>query len=117
MRNSQSKFRLYQKILFAVAVLGMPILLIFVSGWLSDDMPETSEAETVRDFTLEIMPKDIEFGNGAVWHAWTFNGTVPGPVLKVKAGELMRVTVINRHDMVHSFHTHLDGYSFEQDGS
>ena len=84
--------------------------------WLARSGPRV-KAETVRDYTLEIVPKDIDYGNGAVWHAWTFNGTVPGPTLKVKVGEMLRVKVINRHDMVHSFHTHLDGYSFENDGS
>lgn len=74
-------------------------------------------AETVREYELEIVPKDIVYGDGAVWHAWTFNGTVPGPVLRVDVGETLRVRVINRHDMVHSFHAHLDGYSFEYDGS
>ena len=77
----------------------------------------TDEVGTAREYVLEIIPKDIEYGGGAVWHAWTFNGTVPGPTLEVNAGELLRVKVINRHDMVHSFHTHLDGYSFENDGS
>ena len=75
------------------------------------------EAETVRQYELEIVPKDIDYGDGAVWHAWTFNGTVPGPVLRVDVGETLRVRVINRHDMVHSFHAHLDGYSFANDGS
>ena len=77
----------------------------------------TDEVGTAREYVLEIIPKDIEYGGGAVWHAWTFHGTVPGPTLIVTAGELLRVTIINRHDMVHSFHTHLDGYSFENDGS
>ena len=75
------------------------------------------EAEAVQEYALEIVPTDIDKGDGGVWHAWTFNGTVPGPTLKVRVGEMLRVTVINRHDMVHSFHTHLDGYSFKNDGS
>lgn len=117
MRSSVSKSRLRKKLLFTVGVIGVPILLVVASVWWSDGLTQQSEAETVRDYTLEIIPKDIEYGDGAVWHAWTFNGTVPGTTLRVKAGELLRVTVINRHDMVHSFHTHLDGYSFENDGS
>lgn len=112
-----SRSRIHRKLLFALGVFGAPILLIVASVWLFDGLTKESEAETVHNYTLEIMPKDIEYGNGAVWHAWTFNGTVPGPTLNVKAGELLRVTVINRHDMVHSFHSHLDGYSFENDGS
>ncbi len=74
-------------------------------------------AQPVREYTLEITPKDIDYGNGAVWHAWTYNGTVPGPALRVKVGEALRVRVINRHNLIHSFHTHLANYSFEMDGT
>jgi len=76
-----------------------------------------AQAQTVRDYTLEITPADINYGNGAVWHAWTYNGTVPGPTLRVRVGETLRVRVINRHKLTHSFHTHLTNYSFEMDGS
>ena len=104
--------------LFTIGVLGMLLIggVTALALWFGGSRDE-AKAETVQEYTLEIVPKDIDYGGGAVWHAWTFNGTVPGPTLKVTAGETLRVRVINRHDMVHSFHTHLDGYSFENDGS
>lgn len=91
----------------------------------SESVTRTSEAVTtfraegqpVREYTLEIVPKDIDYGNGAVWHAWTFSGTVPGPTLRVRVGEVLRVRVVNRLDLIHSFHTHLTNYAFEMDGS
>ncbi len=103
----------------AVAVLGVPLVVVTIvsSAWWFRSSPQEDNAGSVKDYTLEIVPKDIDYGDGAVWHAWTFNGEVPGPILEVDAGELLRVRVINRHDMVHSFHTHLDGYTFENDGS
>ncbi|MBI3961757.1 MAG: multicopper oxidase domain-containing protein [Deinococcus sp.] len=78
---------------------------------------EPQAAPRVREYTLEIVPQDIEVAPGAVWHAWTYNGSVPAPTLTVKAGETLRVRVINRHTLTHSFHTHLAPYSFENDGS
>ena len=102
-------------VLGAMVFLGATLGFWFGSSG-NESHPEAN-IETVKDHVLVILPKDIEYGNGAVWHAWTFNGTVPGPTLKVNAGETMRVKVINAHDMVHSFHAHLDGYSFENDGS
>ncbi|MBI2845180.1 MAG: multicopper oxidase domain-containing protein [Chloroflexi bacterium] len=75
------------------------------------------EGQTVVEYTLEIVARDIDYGSGAVWHAWTFNGTVPAPTLRVKAGEILRVRVINHLDLIHSFHTHLTNYAFEMDGS
>ncbi len=83
---------------------------------MTDHAPVVQSA-TIRDYTLEIAPKDIDYGGGAVWHAWTFNGSVPGPALKVGVGETLRVRVINKHNLIHSFHTHLTNYSFENDGS
>ena len=32
----------------------------------------TASAETVREYNLEIVATDIDYGNGNVWHAWTY---------------------------------------------
>jgi FtsP/CotA-like multicopper oxidase with cupredoxin domain len=74
-------------------------------------------AAKVRSYSLDIVAVDIEVGEGTVWHAWTFNGTVPGPTLEVMVGETLRVTVHNKHTLTHSFHTHLSPYPLEMDGS
>lgn len=74
-------------------------------------------AVTVREYTLEITEQTIDYGGGNRWTVWTYNGTVPGPTLRVKAGEILRVHVVNRHTRVHSFHTHLSYYPIENDGS
>lgn len=97
-----------------VAVLGG---LVILGLWLSGVFAREVRAQPVREYTLEIAPKDVDYGNGGVWHAWTYNGSVPGPTLKVKVGEVLRVRVINKHNLVHSFHTHLTNYPFEMDGS
>ena len=82
-----------------------------------------ADAQTVRDYELEIVPADIDYGGGNVWHAWTFKladapaGTVPGPTLTVTVGEKLRVHVTNKLDLTHSFHTHLTGYDQVFDGS
>jgi FtsP/CotA-like multicopper oxidase with cupredoxin domain len=78
---------------------------------------EEVEAQQLREYNLEIQPADVDYGEGNVWHAWTFNGTVPGPTLTVTVGETLRVHVKNNLDLVHSFHTHLTNYDMESDGS
>ncbi len=100
------------------AAVSMSIIIGAVGAAIAmTDRAPVVQSATVRDYTLEIVPKDIDYGNGNVWHAWTFNGALPGPALKVRVGEMLRVRVINKLDMVHSFHTHLTNYSFENDGS
>ena len=73
--------------------------------------------KTVREYTLEIREKVIDYGGGNTWTAWTYNGSVPGPTLHVKTGEILRVRVTNRLNRVHSFHSHMSYYPIENDGS
>jgi FtsP/CotA-like multicopper oxidase with cupredoxin domain len=95
-----------------LAVAAGLVTAIFLPGG-----EQQAEAQAVRDYDLEIQATDIDYGGGNVWHAWTFNGTVPGPTITVNVGETLRVHVKNNLDLVHSFHTHLTNYSIESDGS
>ena len=64
--------------------------------------------KTVRQFTLIVdeeqkVPITYE---GHVFEGWTFNGTIPGPTLRVTEGDLVRIRVINSNDNInaHSFY-------------
>jgi len=104
-------------VLLAAAVAGGLIAALVVAGG------DGAEAQTVREYNLEIVPHDIDYGGGNVWHAWTYKlaeepeGHVPGPTLTVTVGEKLRINVKNNLDLVHSLHTHLANYDFEMDGS
>ncbi|MDZ4721936.1 MAG: multicopper oxidase domain-containing protein [Roseiflexaceae bacterium] len=50
---------------------------------------------TVHDITLETIEKPMTVAKGFVQHVWTFNGTVPGPVLRVKVGDTVRIHLKN----------------------
>jgi len=54
---------------------------------------------TVKELLLQIAP-------GVDYHAWTFNGTVPGPVIRVKQGQTIHFTLINDGNMPHSIDFH-----------
>jgi FtsP/CotA-like multicopper oxidase with cupredoxin domain len=47
-------------------------------------------------FTLTARSASIRLPSGRTVHALTFNGSVPGPELRVRAGELVEVTLLNR---------------------
>jgi FtsP/CotA-like multicopper oxidase with cupredoxin domain len=49
----------------------------------------------VRRFTLTAQPATIQLSSGQRVPAWTFNGTVPGPELRVTQGDLVEVTLHN----------------------
>jgi uncharacterized cupredoxin-like copper-binding protein len=84
---------------------------------------DEASAQVVREYNLEIVATDIDYGDGNIWHAWTFKetgdptGAVPGPTITANVGDKIVVHVKNNLDLVHSFHTHLSGYSQESDGA
>lgn len=50
---------------------------------------------------------NIEISRGVFYHAWTFNGTVPGPVLRVKEGDTLLFTLKNMDPSIpHSMDLH-----------
>ena len=52
-------------------------------------------AGTTHDIDLVIEEKDMTVAAGFVQHVWTFNGTVPGPVIRVKVGDTVRIHLKN----------------------
>ncbi len=54
---------------------------------------------TVKEVLLPIAP-------GVIYHAWTFNGTVPGPVIRVRQGQTIHFTLVNQGNMPHSIDFH-----------
>jgi len=73
--------------------------------------------KTVREYSLEIREKVFDFGGGNTWTAWTYNGSVPGPTLRVNVGEILWVRVTNHLNRVHTFHSHMQYYQLQYDGS
>ena len=65
--------------------------------------------KTVRQFTL-IVDEDQKLPityEGHIFEGWTFNGTIPGPTIRVTEGDLVRIRVINSNDNInaHSFYS------------
>ena len=86
-------------------------LTYFNCGHVSKD--ETGR--TIRQFTLIVeenqkIPVSYE---GHILDAWTFNGTIPGPTIRVTEGDLVRIRVINSNENSnpHSLHTHSIHYA------
>jgi nitrite reductase (NO-forming) len=61
---------------------------------------------TVHDIDLPIIEKDVTVAKGFVVHAWTFGGTVPGPVIRVHLGDTVKVHLTNQGTMSHSIDFH-----------
>jgi len=55
---------------------------------------------------MRVSPDNLLHPGGVEYKMMTFNGTVPGPLLKFKEGESVRITLINDGDLVHSINLH-----------
>src|SRR4029453_8855716 len=46
--------------------------------------------------TLVAQKAEVELGRGRTTEAWTFNGQVPGPEIRVRQGDLVEATLVNK---------------------
>ncbi|HEY7984738.1 MAG TPA: multicopper oxidase domain-containing protein, partial [Ktedonobacterales bacterium] len=67
--------------------------------------PAVPAGDTVN-VTLETKDAIVTIAPGVAYHAWTFNGTVPGPVIRVRQGQLVHFTLTNSSQMPHSIDFH-----------
>src|SRR5262249_11747157 len=67
--------------------------------------PALAQGDSVN-LTLEVKEALISIAPGVAYDAWTFNGTVPGPVLRVRQGQTVNFTLVNRTNVPHSIDFH-----------
>jgi len=65
----------------------------------------TARAE-VRETTLTAAATSWEISPGQIVSAWTYNGTVPGPVIRAHPGDTIRVTLVNALPEPTTIHWH-----------
>jgi FtsP/CotA-like multicopper oxidase with cupredoxin domain len=61
---------------------------------------------TVREFEIAAEDKEIEVAPGVKFAGWAYNGRIPGPTLRAKQGELIRVSFVNGSSHPHTMHFH-----------
>jgi FtsP/CotA-like multicopper oxidase with cupredoxin domain len=90
-------------------------LTFFNCGHVSKD----ESGKTVRQFTLIVeenqkIPITYE---GHIFDGWTFNGTIPGPTIRVTEGDLIRIRVINSNDNTHAHSLYTQPINFGKDNA
>jgi FtsP/CotA-like multicopper oxidase with cupredoxin domain len=60
----------------------------------------------VREYTLVAHDREVEIAPGIMFPAWTYNGSVPGPVIRATEGDLLRVHFVNAGSHPHTIHFH-----------
>lgn len=68
--------------------------------------PVTTPAGTVHKISIDATEEVIEVAPGVTQKMWTFNGQVPGPVLRGKVGDTFLITLTNKGEVGHSIDFH-----------
>src|SRR5437763_4948960 len=62
--------------------------------------------EHLHRLRIAIKHAKTAIANGVTYDAWTFDGQVPGPVIRVTTGDTVDFTLVNRAPMPHSLDFH-----------
>ena len=65
-----------------------------------------ASGRVVREWELYAVDKEIEVAPGVRFAAWTYNQRIPGPTLRAREGERLRITFVNGSQHPHTIHFH-----------
>jgi FtsP/CotA-like multicopper oxidase with cupredoxin domain len=65
-----------------------------------------ASGRVVREWEIVAQDREIEVAPGVRYEAWTYNGRVPGPTLRAREGELLRIRFVNGSEHPHTMHFH-----------
>ena len=102
-------------------VMGIRVWLtgILIGSVMLAGLGDTAAASKrpVKEFFINVAETEHElYPGGPKIQAWAFNGQVPGPVLRVAEGDLVRVHFTNKHTSNHTLHFHGLNVPNEMDG-
>ncbi|HPG28677.1 MAG TPA: multicopper oxidase domain-containing protein, partial [Myxococcota bacterium] len=60
----------------------------------------------LREFEIRVEETEIEVAPGFNAKVWAFNGQVPGPLLRVREGDEVKIKFVNLSTMDHTIHWH-----------
>jgi manganese oxidase len=65
-----------------------------------------ASGRVLREWHIVAQDREIEVAPGVRFAAWTYNGRVPGPTLRAREGELLRIRFGNGSHHPHTIHFH-----------
>lgn len=101
------------QVLAAVMVLGILVLPGGRSGAAPNEVNGFYNAavspagpQHVKQVTVVVQDRVQEIASGVKASLWTLNGSVPAPVVRVRQGDEVRVTFVNKAPLAHSIDFH-----------
>jgi FtsP/CotA-like multicopper oxidase with cupredoxin domain len=77
-----------------------------LTDWDVGKVSQLPDGRILREFEITAEDKEIEIAPGLMFPAWTYNGRVPGPTLRVSEGDRVRIRFQNYGSHPHSIHFH-----------
>jgi FtsP/CotA-like multicopper oxidase with cupredoxin domain len=62
--------------------------------------------QVLHEYSFIVQNQIVEIMPGLEFAAWTYNGRIPGPTIRVNEGDRVRVELLNASDHAHSIHFH-----------
>src|SRR5215207_4796873 len=66
-----------------------------LTDWQTGTVSQLPDGRTLRSFEVIAQDKEIEIAPGLFFPAWAYNGRVPGPCLRSKQGDRLRIVFRN----------------------
>src|ERR1044072_7739955 len=91
----------------------------FMLGWARSARPTSARAEEAPKkvhVDLNIQEKTINV-LGVPTQVWTYNGTIPGPIVRLHYGDTLEMTLHNPHHLPHTLQTHFMGHVISSRGT
>jgi FtsP/CotA-like multicopper oxidase with cupredoxin domain len=67
---------------------------------------ESAPGATLVEAAIEAAPAVVDIGTGTPLSAWAYNGSVPGPTIRLRLGQTLRATFANRLTAPSTIHWH-----------
>lgn len=77
-----------------------------LTDWDEGTCSELPDGRCLREFEVVAVDKEIEIAPRLFFPAWTYNGRVPGPTLRVGEGDRVRIRFVNAGTHPHTMHFH-----------
>jgi FtsP/CotA-like multicopper oxidase with cupredoxin domain len=89
-----------------------PMLILREFDW---GKLQQEKGRTIREFEVTAKSSTLQLNSAISFVSWNLNGRVPGPTLRAKAGERVRILFHNEDGSSHSMHFH-GTHPVEMDG-
>ncbi len=77
-----------------------------LTDWDSGTVSYRPDGRRVREFEISAIDREIEIAPNLIFSAWTYDGRVPGPTIRVTEGDIVRIQFSNQGTHSHNIHFH-----------